>query len=114
MILNRVSKIDEPAKEEGEEEEKCVASAGKRAGAQHARARTPCCSQQRGGVYFTKHEIEILHAILEVAFHKEQAAAQAPKQRVRARPVARDTEVTMAELVQTAERDRSPRGCWSV
>ena len=27
--------------EEEEEEEKCVASAGKRAGAQHARARTP-------------------------------------------------------------------------
>ena len=78
----------------------------KRAGAQHARARTPRCSRQRGGVYFTKHEIETLHAILEVAFHKEQAAAQAPKQRVRARPVARDTEVTMAELVQTAERER--------
>ena len=57
-------------------------------------------------MYFTKHEIETLHAILEVAFHKEQAAAQAPKQRVRARPVARDTQVTMAELVQTAERER--------
>ena len=100
--------MDEPAKEEEEEEkeEKCVASAGKRAGARHARARTPRCSRQRGGVHFTKHEIETLHAIVEVAFHKEQAAAQAPKQRVRARPVARDTEVTLAELVQTAERDR--------
>ena len=59
---------------------------------------------------FTKHEIETLHAILEVAFHKEQAAAQAPKQRVRARPVARDTEVTMAGLVQKAERER--QGVW--
>ena len=49
----------------------------KRAGAKHARARTPRCSRQRGGVYFTKHEIETLHAILEVAFHKEQASAQA-------------------------------------
>ena len=84
----------------------CSVCREKRAGAQHARARTPRCSRQRGGVYFTKHEIETLHAILEVAFHKEQAAAQAPKQRVRARPVARDTEVTMAELVQTDERDR--------
>ena len=101
--------MDEPAKEEEEEEEeeeKCVASSGKRAGARHARARTPRCSRQRGGAHFTKHEIETLHAVLEVAFHKEQAAAQAPKQRVRAHPVARDTEVTMAELVQTAGRNR--------
>jgi hypothetical protein len=101
--------MDEPAKEEEEEEEKeekCSASSGKRAGARHARARTPRCSRQRDGAHFTKHEIETLHAVLELAFHKEQAAAQAPKQRVRARPVARDTEVTMAELVQTAERDR--------
>jgi len=57
-------------------------------------------------VHFTKREIIMLHAVLELAFYKEQAAAQAPKQRVRARPVARDTEVTLAELVQTAERDR--------
>jgi hypothetical protein len=32
---------DEPAKEEEEEEEKCLASAGKRAGAQNVRARKP-------------------------------------------------------------------------
>ena len=74
-----------------------------------SRCPTRACAhatRQRGGVHFTKREIIMLHAVLELAFYKEQAAAQAPKQRVRARPVARDTEVTLAELVQTAERDR--------
>ena len=74
---------DKPAKEEEGKEEKCLAfflcrekSRGSKRACAHAVARDRLGS--RGGVHFTKYEIETLHAILEVALHKEQAAAQAP------------------------------------